>query len=618
GHEIDYYAAEAGTFFGRSMSQGVNSLADAANEGGLGVDSGDDGPASGALVNPESLAFDAAGDLLILDDGQDGVHHGQQRLVAATSCASGCLYGLSATTAGYIYRTELPFDPVAVAGNEDALAGEGLAGIVLYSPAAADDGAIAGDGSYGYDGDGGEGAVAQLSEVTWVASDAGGDVAIVDGPDSRVRFIPTSSGTYFGQTMTGGDIYTIAGNGIPGGLAGGGGNGGLATAPGATFSTFQYGAGIALDAHGDLVVADPGANEVRFVPAQSGSYYGKAMTAGDVYELGGPSELSDPTDVALDAAGNVFVADDGHDDVKMIAPATGVLSTVVPSSAAPEPYGIAVDTHDDIAVSNRFDSVSFIPNSTNSFYGQSMTAGTVYKIAGNGTQGYTGDGGAATSAALDTPSGLAFDGAGDLVIAQEGRGPLYRDDAVRFLPASTGSFYGQAMTVGDIYTIAGNGTDAFFGDGGLGTEAELAQPTAVAMMPGEDVLIADSYDNRIRLLSGSAPTATTGAAGTATTESDTVEGSVNPQGRPIGYSFEYGPTISYGASTQDLAVGNDHSQHPESQTLAGLTPGTTYHYRILADYDEAGATISVPGLDETFTTVAAPKSTTGGSPETPP
>jgi hypothetical protein len=133
GHEIDYYAAAAGTFFGRSMSQGENHLADYVNEGGLGIDSGDDGPASSAIVNPESLAFDAAGDLLILDSGEDGIHDGQQRFVAATSCASGCLYGLTATTAGYIYRTELPFYPVAVAGDEDALAGEGLAGIVLYS-----------------------------------------------------------------------------------------------------------------------------------------------------------------------------------------------------------------------------------------------------------------------------------------------------------------------------------------------------------------------------------------------------------------------------------------------------------------------------------------------------
>jgi hypothetical protein len=236
-------------------------------------------------------------------------------------------------------------------------------------------------------------------------------------------------------------------------------------------------------------------------------------------------------------------------------------------------------------------------------------------IAGDGKQGYAGDEGAATSAELDSPSGLTFDAAGDLVIAQVGSGsPHHEHDAVRFLPRTSGEFYGQKMTVGDIYTIAGNGTSGFLGDGGLGTKAELAEPTSVAMMPGEDVLIADQSNNRVRLLSGSVPTATTGAAGTPTAESDTVAGSVNPQGRPIGYHFEYGTTTAYGANqpTSDPSVGSDHAAHAESQELSGLAPDTTYHYRIVADYDEAGATISVPGDDATFTTAAG----TGGTLET--
>ena len=134
-------------------------------------------------------------------------------------------------------------------------------------------------------------------------------------------------------------------------------------------------------------------------------------------------------------------------------------------------------------------------------------------------------------------------------------------------------------------------------------------------MPGEDVLVADDDNTRVRVVSGSTPTATTGAAGTATAESDTVNGSVNPQGRPIGYQFEYGTTTAYEASqpSPDQSVGSDHSEHSESQTLENLTPGTTYHYRIVANYDEAGATISVPGADATFTTERLPISVLGNS-----
>jgi hypothetical protein len=619
-------ASAEGAYFGISMPDAgtAYALVDSCHDDNCIANPGNGGPAPNSTISsPRSVAFDAQGDLVLSESGAYGV-----RFVAASggtrygqTMFAGDIYTIAGGGAGKIAdgatATSVALVPsgAGIESSGELLTDDGLGGVLRVSPTSDDIETLAGDGSYGYDGDGSEGATAQFGAVSWVASDARGDVAIVDGADSRVRYIPAASGTYFGQPMTAGDIYTVAGNGIPNEFAGGGGNGGPATAPGATFSTFQYGAGIALDAGGDLVVADPSAHEVRFVPAQSGSYYGQAMSAGDVYAIGGPAGLSDPTDIALDAAGDVLVADSGSDEVKKVAAVTGTLTTVVAASATPEPTYIAVDAHGDIALSNRFDSVSFIPAGDGSYFGQpSMTAGSVYRIAGDGSEGNGGDGAGATSAELAEPAGLAFDAAGDLLIAQAGRGPLYHDDAVRFLPASSGTFYGQSMTVGDIYAIAGNGTDSFAGDGGPGTAAELSEPTAVAMMPGEDVLIADQDNNRVRLLSGSVPTATTGAAGTASSESDTVSGSVNPQGRPIAYHFEYGTTTAYGSSQPalDQSVGSDHAEHAESQMLTGLTPGTTYHYRIVADYDEAGATIPVFGADAIFTT-AAPAGTSGTS-----
>ena len=130
----------------------------------------------------------------------------------------------------------------------------------------------------------------------------------------------------------------------------------------------------------------------------------------------------------MDGAGNLLIADTGNNRVRVVAASTGT------------------------------------------FYGQAMTAGDIYTVAGDGTGGFSGDGGPATSAELDYPAGVAVDGAGNLVIADTG------NNRVRVVAASTGTFYGQAMTAGDIYTVAGDGTGGFSGDGGPATSAELDQP----------------------------------------------------------------------------------------------------------------------------------------------
>ena len=87
--------------------------------------------------------------------------------------------------------------------------------------------------------------------------------------------------------------------------------------------------------------------------------------------------------------------------------------------------------------------------SSGTFYGKAMTAGDIYTIAGNGTAGFSGDGGPATSAELNSPQGVAADAAGNLLIADG-------SNRIRVVAASSGTFYGQAMTAGDIYTIAGD------------------------------------------------------------------------------------------------------------------------------------------------------------------
>ncbi len=160
--------------------------------------------------------------------------------------------------------------------------------------------------------------------------------------------------------------------------------------------------------------------------------------------------------MSVDRAGNVVIADTGNQRIRVVAASTGT------------------------------------------FYGQVMTAGNIYTVAGNGTEGCSGDGGPATSAEFSYPRGVAADGAGNLVIACDSR--------IWVVAASTGSFYGQAMMAGDIYIVAGNGSEGFSGDGGPATAAELNAPDGMAADGAGNLVIADAGNLRIRVVAGSAGT----------------------------------------------------------------------------------------------------------------
>ena len=125
-----------------------------------------------------------------------------------------------------------------------------------------------------------------------------------------------------------------------------------------------------------------------------------------------------------------------------------------------------------------------------------MTKGDIYTLAGDGHPGFAGDGGPAASAQLDDPNGVALDSAGNMVVADAA------NNRVRVVAATSGTFYGVPMTAGDIYTVAGTGAAGLSGDGGPGTSAELSWPSSVAS-DGGNLVIADSLNERIRLLSGS-------------------------------------------------------------------------------------------------------------------
>ena len=120
---------------------------------------------------------------------------------------------------------------------------------------------------------------------------------------------------------------------------------------------------------------------------------------------------------------------------------------------------MTLDGTGNLIIADTFDNrIRVVAAATGTFYGRPMTAGDIYTVAGDGTAGFSGDGGPATKAGLDEPEGIRVDRAGNLVIADTD------SNRIRVVAAASGTFYGQPMTAGDIYTVAGGG--AVLGDGG--------------------------------------------------------------------------------------------------------------------------------------------------------
>src|SRR5437016_903240 len=133
--------------------------------------------------------------------------------------------------------------------------------------------AIAGLGRViGYGGDGGAATRARLGYLGALAVDADQNVAVADTSNNRIRLIAATSGTFYGQAMTAGDIYTVAGTGT-GGFAGDNG-------PAKAAELNQPG-GVVIDGSGNLVISDTSNQRIRVVATTSGTFYGQAMTAGD-------------------------------------------------------------------------------------------------------------------------------------------------------------------------------------------------------------------------------------------------------------------------------------------------------------------------------------------------
>jgi len=262
---------------------------------------------------------------------------------------------------------------------------------------------FAGNGTAGYTGDGGQATDAELSIPEGVAFDAAGNTYITEYGGERIRKVNTL-----------GIITTIAGNGN-GGFSGDGGQ--------ATDAGIDGPWSITLDPAGNLYIADYWNGRVRKVNsagiistiAGGGSSYGEGGQATD-------ADISSPYGLAFDVMGNLYVADQGSGSIRKIN-TTGIITTAAGggiSGLGDGGVATAAELHGPIGVA--FDPVGnlYIGDQANQRIRMINTLGIITTIAGNGTAGFSGDGGLATNAEIVGPAGICFDAAGNLYIADAG------------------------------------------------------------------------------------------------------------------------------------------------------------------------------------------------------
>jgi len=546
------YIADSGNNRVRKVSNGV--ITTVAGNGTYNF-SGDNGPATSAQLDPEGVAVDSAGNLYIADEANSRIRKVSNGVITTvagggTGCTQqtdtvgdGCpatsaslssyAAGVAVDSAGNLYIADFGNNRVRKVSNGviTTVAGTGTAGYSgdngtatsakLYMPSGvAVDSAgnlyiadavndrirevsngvittVVGNGTYGFSGDNGPATSAGLNTPTGVAVDSAGNLYIVDY--ERIRKVSNAV------------IATIAGNGT-----GFGGDNGPATS-----AQLDQPSGVAVDSAGDVYIADTQNNRIRKV--SSGVITTVAGNGTPGYSgNSGPAtsaRLAQPQGVFVVPAGNLYIADTVNQAIREVS--NGVINQRVgPGSGCGQekdsvgdgcagfygvydnPTGVAVDSAASV----------YIADSDHCRIREVSNASGTATVAGNGTCGFSGDNGPATSAELRNPQGVALDSAGNLYIADT------YNNAIR------------EVSNGVITTVAGNGTYGFSGDNGPASSAQLYSPWGVALDAAGNLYIADGVNSRVRKVSGGVITTIAGGGETLGDNGPATSAAIQPNG----------------------------------------------------------------------------------------
>ncbi|MEO7143424.1 MAG: hypothetical protein ABI165_07955 [Bryobacteraceae bacterium] len=557
--------------------------------------SGDGGPATQADLNaPYGIAADGAGNLYIADLGNARVRmvapDGTIRTIAGGGSIppGGDGDGGPASSAKLVSPRNVAVDG---AGN---LYISDFDGQRVYEVSAGTLTTVAGTGKSGLSGDGGAASLAQISYPAGLAVDSQGALYIADSNNHRIRRAyrgqivtlglttpgtgpslaprtPTGlsfdgAGNLWISDAAGGQIYRMnplgavtaiaapaqdvaadaAGNvyaasgghlekitpaGTPSVIAGTGAYAFAGDGGPALNARLNLPGAVALDAAGNLYIADTSNHRIRKVSTagviMTVAGTGVAAYGGD----GAPATLAplnSPGSVAVDAAGNLYIADTGNHRLREVT-AAGVMLTVAGTGVAGYngDGGLASAAQVNAPKYVTADGAGnvYFADTGNQRVRKIAPGGVIFTVAGTGLRGFSGDGGAAISASLDTPLGLALDRAGNLYIADSGNRRVRVVSTVGAISTLggagvLGSPRGVAVSAaGDVFVAdaatnqiihmdtadnwsvaAGDGSAAFGGDGGAASSAQLDAPSDIAIDAAGDLYVADAANNRIREL----------------------------------------------------------------------------------------------------------------------